>query len=328
MQNLVKAGYPANLFFANPAVGSALAMEVMNLGNSTYNSLQIELRRRLAAGLSVQGSYAFAKALTNDFATSSRSGTGTYPTTLRNLSLDKGPSPWDIRNDLKANWIYELPFGQGRRFLGTVRNSFARKALEGWAIAGVTRIQSGAPELLRSGRQVVNANGNGGLEADGGVILVNMTAQQLNSMVHISKGGNGLVYYLPQSLITNTEAAFQVAGQTLSNLNPNAPYIAPPTTAGVLGYRIFLYGPWQQHFDASLIKKTRIFEKFELEFRAQCLNVFNTVNFLLGDSGALANTPTIGAGFGQTSTAYRDFTIAGTSNPGSRVLEWQTNLRF
>ncbi len=328
MANLVKAGYPANLFFANPAVGSALAMEVMNLGNSTYNSLQVEVKRRLASGLSLQGSYVYAKALTNDFATSSRSGTGTYPTTLRNLSLDKGPSPWDIRNDLKANWIYELPFGQGRRFFGTVQNGFARKVLGGWALSGVTRIQSGTPELLRSGRQVVNANGNGGLEADGGVILVNMTARQLNSMVHITKAGNGLVYYLPQTLINNTEAAFQVAGLTQSNLNPAEPYIAPPTTAGQLGYRIFLYGPWQEHFDASLMKKTRIREKFELEIRAQCLNVFNTANFLLGDAGALVNTPTIGAGFGQTSTAYRDFTIAGTSNPGSRVLEWQANVRF
>ena len=328
MQNLTKAGYPANLFFANPAVGSANAMEVSNLGNSTYNSLQVELRRRLAAGLAVQASYVWSKALTDCFATSSRSGTGTYPTTLRNLSLDKGPSPWDMRNAFKANWIYELPVGSRRRFLNSVQNGVLRKALEGWALAAVTRIQSGSPELLRSGRQVVNANGNGGLEADGGVILHNMTAQQLNSMVHITKSGNGLVSYLPQSLINNTEAAFEVGGQTLANLNPNAPYIAPPTTAGQLGYRIFLYGPWQEHFDASLIKTTRIREKAQLEFRAQCLNVFDTANFLLGGAGTLVNTPTIGAGFAQTTSAYRDFTIAGTSNPGSRVLEWQASVRF
>jgi hypothetical protein len=328
MANLTKAGYPANLFLANPAVGSALAMEVMNLGNSTYNGLQVELRRRLASGLEVQGSYVFAKALTDCFATSSRSGTGTYPTTLRNLSLDKGPSPWDMRNDFKVNWIYQLPFGPQRRFLGSAHNGILRKAVEGWSLAAVTRVQSGTPELLRSGRQVVNANGNGGLEADGGVILENMTAQQLNSMVHITKTGNGLVYYLPQSLVNNTMAAFDVGGLTPANLDAAAPYIAPPATAGKLGYRIFLYGPWQEHFDASLIKTTRIGEKVRLEFRAQCLNVFNTANFLLGDAGTLVNTPTIGASFAQTTSAYRDFTIAGTSNPGSRVLEWQTSVRF
>jgi hypothetical protein len=147
-------------------------------------------------------------------------------------------------------------------------------------------------------------------------------------MVHITKTGNGLVYYLPQSLVNNTMAAFDVGGLTPANLDAAAPYIAPPATAGKLGYRIFLYGPWQEHFDASLIKTTRIGEKVRLEFRAQCLNVFNTANFLLGDAGTLVNTPTIGASFAQTTSAYRDFTIAGTSNPGSRVLEWQTSVRF
>ncbi len=34
--------------------------------SSTYNGLQVEVRRRLSAGLQVQGSYTFAKSLTND----------------------------------------------------------------------------------------------------------------------------------------------------------------------------------------------------------------------------------------------------------------------
>src|SRR6202011_3523576 len=116
---------------------------------------------------------------------------------------DKGPSPYDIRQAVKLNWIYELPFGSGRHFLGHVGNPIARKALEGWEIASVTRIQSGTPLLFRSGRNTYNNN-------DSGVILHNMTMGQLQSMMSIRKTtnvqGQGIVSFLPQNVIDNTLA--------------------------------------------------------------------------------------------------------------------------
>ncbi len=64
-----------------------------------------------------------------------------------------------------------------------------------------------------------------------GVVLYNMTGSQLQNMVQIRKttgsDGNGLVYFLPDSLIANTNAAFEVNGKTRANLDPNAPYIGP-----------------------------------------------------------------------------------------------------
>ncbi|HEY1343078.1 MAG TPA: TonB-dependent receptor, partial [Bryobacteraceae bacterium] len=145
MSNLTKAGYPANFFVVNPTVGSsnAGAFIVENDGSSFYDALQIEFRRRMSAGLSIQGSYAWAKSIANG-ATSSSSDFS-QPTTLRNLSLDRVPSQFDIRHGLKANWIYEFPFGPGRPLLSNIHNAFARKAIEGWEMAGVARIQSGTP---------------------------------------------------------------------------------------------------------------------------------------------------------------------------------------
>ena len=67
---------------------------------------------------------------------------GSY-TTLRDVGYDKSPSPYDIRQALKMNWVYELPFGPRRHFLGHVSNPIARKALEGWQLASVTRINTG-----------------------------------------------------------------------------------------------------------------------------------------------------------------------------------------
>src|SRR5207248_171032 len=95
---------PANIFVVNPTVAGASANVMTNDGSSYYDALQIEMRRRMSAGLSVQGSYVFAKALSN---TPDSSSTASFnPTTLRNIGMDKSPSTFDIRHALKANWLY------------------------------------------------------------------------------------------------------------------------------------------------------------------------------------------------------------------------------
>ncbi len=322
MAALQKAGYPSNLFLVNPTVLGGGSFLVVNGGSSTYNALQIELRRRMARGLLVQGNYAWSKSLTNMFASSS-SGFS-QPTTFRSNTIDKGPSPWDLRHGFKLNSVYELPVGPGRPFLAG-GNRVARKALEGWQVSGVARVQSGSPDRL-TGRSSFNTT-------DNGVILNNLTIQQLNDMVQIRKttsptSGFGVVYYLPQELINNSMAAWEVGGLTLANLDRSKPYIAPQMDPGKLGYRVFLYGPWQARFDVSLAKITRIAEGKTVEIRAQALNVANSANFLLGSSGNQVNTGGITSSFGQTTSAYRDITVSGSSDPGGRIVEFLLRFRF
>src|SRR5262249_58582484 len=129
---------PGNWFVVNPTVASGGAFIVNNDGSSYYDALQVEVRRRMSHGFGIQGSYAFSKSLANGPTNSSTSSA--QPTTLRNLSLDKVPSGFDMRHALKANWIYELPFGNGRRYLGSGHSAFVRKALEGWEMAGVGHV--------------------------------------------------------------------------------------------------------------------------------------------------------------------------------------------
>ncbi len=323
MSNLVKAGYPSNLFMANPATYSG-AYLLYNGGSATYNSLQVEVRRRFVGGLLTQGSYTFGKSLTNMDVSSS--SVLSQPTTLRNPGLDRGPSPWDIRHAFKMNYIYEFPFGANRHWMSN-SHGFLGKLVEGWELSGTTRVQSGSPSLLRSARSVFNNNSGTSTTADSGVVLHNITAQQLNDMVSIRKDGSGLVYYLPQDLINNSLAAFEQGGFTLSQLDPSKPYIGPPTTAGQLGNRIYLYGPWQSFIDFSILKRTSLGEKRSLEFRATALNAFNDVNFLLGSAGNDVNSISLAsATFGQTRNAYRDITVSGANDPGGRIVEFQ--LRF
>jgi hypothetical protein len=325
MASLAAAGYAANLFQVNP-LGGGNANVLTNNGASYFDAFQVEVRHRMAKGFTITGSYQFAKNLAEG-ATASGNDSST-PTTLRNLRLDRLPTGFDIRNAIKFNWIYELPFGPGKPF--NPGNRLAKKIAEGWQISGVVRLQSGTPFEL-GGFGTFNSSSSG-------VILHNITLPQLQSQMGIYKsnlsGPNGsIVYYLPPptttsvtglnssnntNLLYNTEAAFQSNGLTPAQVDPNAPYIGP-APAGQMGYADFLYLPWQRHFDLELQKNTRITEKVQLQIAASALDVLNITNFLPGSTNTSST-------FGQVTSAYRD--ISGTVDPGARIIEFKVRLNF
>jgi len=70
-----------------------------------------------------------------------------------------------------------------------------------------------------------------------------------------------VVYYLPQDLIDNTLAAFELGSKPL---DPTKPYIGAPTTAGQLGSILYLYGPWTSRYDLNVLKRTKLSEKTNL----------------------------------------------------------------
>ncbi|HEV2445073.1 MAG TPA: hypothetical protein VGS58_04095, partial [Candidatus Sulfopaludibacter sp.] len=342
MAALTAKGYPANMFQVNPTVGSGGSYVLNNTGASYFNALQIEVRRRLSTGLQVSGSYQWAKSMAIG-ATASSSDFNT-PTTLRNLGLDRVPSAYDIRNAIKMNWIYELPYGPGRHF-GATAHPMMKHVFGGWQLSGVVRLQSGTP-LFLNGLGTFNQTGSA---AGSGIALHNITGSQLQSMVGVYKtsiiGPNGgTVFYLPApstlstagvtganntNIITNTMAAFNMGGFTPAQVDPNAPYIGP-APAGQLGWEGYIYLPWQRHFDLELQKNIRITERVQLQIAAAALDVLNMTNFLPG------TTPTGGTGggntsstnpfFGQIGSAYRD--VSGTVDPGARIIEFHVRLNF
>jgi hypothetical protein len=300
---LTAAGYPANLFEVNPATGGSASNLETNQGGSSYNSMQVELRRRLSHGLLIGSSFTWSHSLSLGNILS-----------LRDMAGVTYPSAFDQRYTIKLNWVYELPFGTGRQMLSNLHNPVARYAINGWQLAGIVRIQSGTPSELLSGRLTFNGT-------DGGVVLHGITTDQLQSMISIRKQGNGIVDYLPQSLINNTLAAFQLIPQAV---DPTQPYIGPANTAGQLGNQVFLYGPWFQTWDVSLVKRVTIKEKHTVEFRVQALNLFNHPNFFLVPNST--GNITINNLFGQTRNAYND--INSTNDPGSRIFDFQLRYTF
>src|SRR5204863_1446714 len=118
MGRLTTAKYPVNLFQVNPTLGASAATLLTSGGNTNYHGLQVEVRRRLSKGLLLQANYTWAHSISNEF---SNGIAGGY-TTLRDVGVDKSPSPYDIRHAIKLYWIYELPIGPGRHFLGHMKN--------------------------------------------------------------------------------------------------------------------------------------------------------------------------------------------------------------
>jgi hypothetical protein len=296
--------FPVNLFVANPQATSG-AFRTYNGSQSTYNALQVEVRRRLSKGLQISGNYTFAKSLTNYYGDSSVSFVPF--TTLRDPHHDKGISPWDLRNVFKASGIYELPFGPGRGW--SAHNGFLNRVIEGWQIGSIHRWQSGRVFLLTSGLGgTFNQN-------DPGVFLNGITPSQLQSMLGVRNAGNGQILYFPSSLVSNS-------GALISNM------IQPCNTPGKLCQRVFLTGPGFYRADISLSKKTHITEKVNIEFRAEALNAFNNVNFFFpGDEATSVPTAAVSSStFGRITNAFRDPNT--TDDNGGRIIQLVMRLNF
>ncbi len=118
--NRIKAGLPINFFMPNPAIAQGNAYLETNGGNTRYNAMQIELRRRMSNGLLVQGSYSYAF------------GRKTWLwTSLRDESWHYIPSTGGPDHAFKLNWVYELPFGQGKKW-GSGAGTFLNALIGGW----------------------------------------------------------------------------------------------------------------------------------------------------------------------------------------------------
>jgi hypothetical protein len=318
--NALAAGQAANFFLVNPnKLGGAFTVE--NGGRTSYDAAVVEVRRRLSKGLLVQGSYTFARAYTNMPASSSV--VFYQPATLRDLSRDRTLSPFGITHAFKANWIYELPIGRGKTLAGNAGPVLDR-IIGGWAWHGTTRIQSGSPNNF------------------GNVQLVGMTRNDLQKAMQIRfDDANRIVYYLPQDIIDNTIRAFNVSATAATGYGalgaPTGRYIAPANSnpACIEGFfsqcgtnNLVIYGPSFARFDMSAVKKVKITERVNFEFRAEFLNAFNNINFLIGSpNNDVTNVGGFGSStFGQTTNAYRD--ISTTNDPGGRLIQFVMRINF
>jgi hypothetical protein len=321
--NKIAGGIAPNFWLVNPGKrGGAFLID--NSGQTWYDAVTVEFRRRMTNGLLTQLNYTFGKAMVNNYASSS--AVFDQPATIRDLGLEKNNAPFDISHAVKANFIYELPVGRGKQLLSGV-SGWADRLLGGWGVNGNIRIQSGSAFSL------------------GNVQLVGMTSKELQDAIGIYRNAadadgvnRGNVFFLPEDIRVNTFRAnnttFTSAGAQFTQGTPTGRFIAPAgfgnclqAFLGACGFeRLVLKGPAFFRSDLSLVKKVRFSETMNLEFRGEFLNAFNNINFLVGSASNDVNT--IGGlntqTFGRYTAAYQD--ISTTNDPGGRLV--QLVLRF
>ncbi len=321
--NGIKAGYPANFFYMNPAIsgGSWVTGREEDALKSNYDAVQFELRRRMSGGLLVQGSYQYIVRQES-----------TQNITVRNepmwVDLERGRSEGSSRHSFKMNWVWELPFGQGKRFGGGVGRGL-NMIIGGWTFDGTARIQSGP--ILDFGN----------------VRLVGMTDADLQKMYKLrivqdrTNPNIKRVFMLPDDVIDNTILAYSTSYNTPSGYSGAAPqgkYFAPIQSGGclqpyagacgengkvtgTLPNHHYVTGPMFMRFDMSVAKRVELTRRINAELRVEALNVFDRPNFF----GTTAVGGSAWTAY-QVTGAYRDFN--NTQDPGGRLVQVSWRLNF
>jgi hypothetical protein len=284
-------------------------------GQSSYNALLLSLKRRYSNGLSFQANYTWSHSI-NDGAVGGGEANGQQNVNCR--QCDKGPSVFDIRHNVTANVIYELPFGPGKTYLHD--GGVLGKIAEGWEIASIGTWHTGHPLTVTMDLTGTIASGPFSqlpytyLLPDG-----NDQTTQRPDLVP------GVPLYIPSTLQPG-----------LKTINPAA-FQAPPVDAngnftrfGNAGNGIIrALNIWQM--DMAIMKDTKINERFGIQFGVQAFNILNHVQF--GDFGnsvlAYVGGPSLAvpSDFGLIKSSVNGLgTNTGTGLP--RQLQFMLRLKY
>jgi hypothetical protein len=293
--------------------------------NSHYNGLQLTAMKRLGHGLMGQINYTWSRCMdtVSNGGFLQFSAGGILSPLPGELARNYGPCDYDIRHNLNAQYVYQLPLKVQNRSLGF--------ALNGWQVSGTVFWHSGVPFSVLSAPY--SANGNGIVNGSGpqfasvvpgvplyehhaipGVTLAG-TVQWLNPDAFVST-----VDPSAQPIVVNGQEQSVPAGSCHDSANPNDPNPDIPQNCqfGNLG-RNALRGPQFFWSDFYLTKWFPITERVKLRFDAQFFNVFNHANFAL-PSNVFAGIPGKVCPDGTRCTQIGFGALASTTSPPTGLL--------
>ncbi len=223
---------------------NGIANPWLNVGNSTYNSLQVSLNRRFSRGLTFMFNYTFSKELDNI------SGVRDPDKDF----LEKAPGVIDHPHVSTATFVYKLPFGAGRGW--NPGNRLLSSAISQWQFSGIFTFTSGSP-LSITGTCV----GGGIIDA---VCFPNYNPAFTGNVWQNGGIGSGGAN-LNNTPYLNKNAFVNPANYTAGNIARTAP----------LGLRV----PHNADFDLSIRREFRVTEGVRLAFQADAFNLNNAVHF-------------------------------------------------
>jgi hypothetical protein len=227
--------------------------------NSNYHGFEFNATKRFTSGYSVQGSYTLGKSIDD---TSDALGVLINDSYVQQNPHDtrsnRGPSQFDIRQRAVITHVYELPFGKN------TANPVVKRLIGGWGFSGITSFRTGFPVTFdgpaRRGVSILTLTGT----STSPVRPNTSGAFTFNPMPAGSAGA-------PSGLTTDVAPISAYA----ASLGLSQPLIG---NYGNLGRNVTRLNG-QSTFDWSFYKNTAIKERFNLQFRAEMYNIFNTPTF-------------------------------------------------
>lgn len=261
-------------FFARQ--GSALPAW-MNGGLANYHGMTVSVRRQLKKGFGYDFNYTWSHSIDNGSRAESEAGQfGGTLQSIFNQRAFRGASDFDIRQNINANAVYELPFGKGQRFLNGA-NPVLNQLVGGWSLTTIMRFRTGLPSTI-SGSALWNTN----------YWLSSLAIARSGYTNKIGFNQNGQPALFPS---TTAASSFidQYPGQT--------------------GARALVRLDRQHNWDLALGKRFFLpLEGHTLQFRAEAFNAFNQHNFL-DPSLALSSPATFGQFRGATTPRVFQFAL-------------------
>lgn len=217
--------------------------ETTSTAFSNYHALLARFEKRYASGLTFINSFTWSKAISD--AAPFQGGdndTGNRIQDMFNRGADKGLAPYDHKFRFAASFLYELPFGRGRRF-GAGATPALNHLIGGWQANGIATFQTGYPITVRRSGDPLGVGTNGAVRPD-------MTCNP-----NLPHGDRTIQQYFRTSC-----------------------YAAPPDRFGNAG-RSTVQGPGSNSWDIALFKNFSIREGIRLQFRGEYFNAFNHPNW-------------------------------------------------
>jgi hypothetical protein len=239
-------------------------------GNSWYNALIFEVRKRWSKGFDFQSSYTLSRNIdttqASTFFSDSTTGTVSAMPEFAGFEYNKGLADFHAKHNWVVNFTWELPFAKGRE-------GVAGKLLDGWQLTGISNLRSGSP-------------------------LTAFVSRNRSRSQWSPSQGPGIGFDRP-SLAPGFTHETAVTGDPNQYFNPAAFVLQPAGTLGNLGRGTFI-GPNLRTFDLSAVKNTRwskLGENGSIQLRVEAFNLFNRTNFgipnLLAFAGAVDNERTL-----------------------------------
>ncbi|MEY3283318.1 MAG: hypothetical protein RIR86_1331 [Acidobacteriota bacterium] len=206
-----------------------------NAYNASYNSLQVTLQKRYSNGILINTNYTWQKSLDGQSSLAEVKVQNPF-----NRRLDYSRSSWDINHVFNFSYVFELPFGRGRKY-GSSWSKAADIFLGGWALQGINRFESGPPINVLSGRDIANTG----------------RSNQRPNLVGDPNAGPKTPdeWFNTKAFALPAQFTFGNAGAFITNAD------------GIVT------------IDVALEKKFQVTESNTLEFKTEFFNIPNVVNF-------------------------------------------------